>query len=98
MQNQWYIARDGKQYGPVTDADLTQLVQKKELLDGDFLWRQGFDNWLPVAQVPEVRDLEQQINQANAPQQQSFQPPLAQAQQQAQQDEEPHFLKLRALH
>ena len=91
MQNQWYIARDGKQYGPVTDADLTQLVQKKELLDGDFLWRQGFDNWLPVAQVPEVRDLEQQINQANAPQQQSFQPPLAQAQQQAQQDEGASF-------
>jgi AsmA protein len=67
MQNQWYIARDGKQYGPVTDADLTQLVQKRELLDGDFLWRQGFDNWLPVAQVPEIRDLNQQAHQINAP-------------------------------
>ncbi|GAA6212773.1 hypothetical protein NBRC116602_25140 [Hyphomicrobiales bacterium 4NK60-0047b] len=75
MQNQWYIARDGKQYGPVTDADLTQLVQKRELLDGDFLWRQGFDNWLPVAQVPEVRDLNQQISQSDAPQpQQTIQP------------------------
>ncbi len=74
MQNQWYIARDGKQYGPVTDADLTQLVQKRELLDGDFLWRQGFDNWLPVAQVPEVRDLEQKLNPSQAPQPQSFQP------------------------
>jgi|GEM_PF-6593745 len=70
MQNQWYIARDGKQYGPVTDADLMQLVQKRELLDGDFLWRQGFENWLPVAQVPEVRQLNQQITHADAPQQQ----------------------------
>lgn len=67
MQNQWYIARDGKQYGPVTDADLTQLVQKRELLDGDFLWRQGFDNWLPVAQVPEIQGLNQQAPQTNAP-------------------------------
>lgn len=57
MQNQWYIARDGKQYGPVTDGDLEQLVQKRELLDGDFLWRQGFETWLPVAQVPEIRNL-----------------------------------------
>lgn len=55
MQNQWYIARDGKQYGPVSDADLEQLVRNRELLDGDFLWRHGFDNWLPAAQVPEVR-------------------------------------------
>ena len=67
MQNQWYIARDGKQYGPITDADLSQLVQKKELLDSDFLWRQGFDNWLPVAQVPEVRDFNQQFNKVDTP-------------------------------
>ncbi len=67
MQNQWYIARDGKQYGPITDADLSQLVQKKELLDSDFLWRQGFDNWLPVAQVPEVRDFSQQFNKVDVP-------------------------------
>ena len=57
MQNQWYIARDGKQYGPVTDQDLAQLVQDRELLDGDYLWRNGFDNWLPAAQVAEVREL-----------------------------------------
>ncbi len=57
MQNQWYIARDGKQYGPVNDADLEQLVRNRELLDGDFLWRNGFENWLPAAQVPEVRHL-----------------------------------------
>lgn len=57
MQNQWYIARDGKQYGPVTDSDLAHLVQNRELLDGDYLWRQGFDNWLPAGQVAEVRDL-----------------------------------------
>jgi len=57
MQNQWYIARDGKQYGPVTDHDLAQLVRDRELLDGDYLWRNGFDNWLPAAQVAEVREL-----------------------------------------
>ncbi len=55
MQNQWYIAREGKQYGPVSDGELAQLVRNRELLDGDYLWRQGFENWLPAAQVPEVR-------------------------------------------
>lgn len=57
MQHQWYIARDGKQYGPVSESDLAQLVQNRELLDGDYLWRQGFDNWLPAGQVAEVRAL-----------------------------------------
>lgn len=57
MQNQWYIARDGKQYGPVSDNDLAQLVRNKELIDGDYLWRHGFDNWLPAHQVQEVREL-----------------------------------------
>jgi len=57
MQNQWYIARDGKQYGPVSDTDLAQLVKDRELLDGDYLWRNGFENWLPAAQVSEIRDL-----------------------------------------
>ena len=60
MQNQWYIARDGKQYGPISDADLAQLVQNREILDGDYLWRQGFDNWLPAGQVHEVRRLSEQ--------------------------------------
>lgn len=55
MQNQWYIARDGKQYGPMTDEELAHLVRTRDLLDGDYLWRQGFENWLPAGQVPEVR-------------------------------------------
>lgn len=57
MQNQWYIARDGKQYGPVSDGDIVQLIQNRELFDGDYLWRQGFDNWLPAAQIPELAEL-----------------------------------------
>lgn len=57
MQHQWYIARDGKQYGPVSESDLAHLVQNRELLDGDYLWRQGFENWLPAGQVAEVRAL-----------------------------------------
>lgn len=57
MQNQWYIARDGKQYGPVSDGDLAALVRSHELLDDDYLWRQGFENWLPAGQVTEVREL-----------------------------------------
>jgi len=65
MQNQWYIARDGKQYGPVSDADLAQLVKDRELLDGDYLWRNGFENWLPAAQVSEIRDLASNV--AGAP-------------------------------
>lgn len=60
MQNQWYIARDGKQYGPVGDAELEQLVRNRELLDGDHLWRHGYESWMPAAQVAEVRQIASQ--------------------------------------
>ena len=35
------------------------LFRNRELYDGDYLWRHGFDNWLPAAQISELRDLVQ---------------------------------------
>lgn len=48
---EWYLAREGQQYGPVTEAELTKLVELGHLKDGDLVWRTGFADWQPLATV-----------------------------------------------
>lgn len=42
---QWFIARDGKQYGPVSDAEMKKLVELRHLKPADLVWRPGFPEW-----------------------------------------------------
>jgi hypothetical protein len=42
---QWYLSRDGQQYGPISDAELTRLHELGHVLATDLLWRQGFPQW-----------------------------------------------------
>ncbi len=45
---QWYIARDGKQYGPLSDPEMGLFVQNGHLKADDLVWRAGFSDWLPA--------------------------------------------------
>ena len=52
---QWYIARDGKQHGPLTDVEMRKFVERKHLRATDLLWRPGFADWKPATVIfPEV--------------------------------------------
>jgi hypothetical protein len=48
---QWYIARDGKQHGPISDLELKKLVELSHLKGTDLVWRQGFSDWRTAASV-----------------------------------------------
>lgn len=48
---QWFIARDGKQHGPVSDVELQKLVELSHLKATDLLWRQGFADWRAATSV-----------------------------------------------
>ncbi|WP_163830671.1 TIGR00266 family protein [Spartinivicinus ruber] len=50
--NQWYFSIDGKQSGPIDDAMAKVIVRENP---GSYCWRQGFSDWLPVYEVPELR-------------------------------------------
>ena len=50
-QTQWYIARDGQQYGPLSDTELTRFVELGHLQPTDLLWREGFPDWRPAMVV-----------------------------------------------
>jgi hypothetical protein len=42
---QWYYARDDQPMGPVSVAELKQLVDSGQLKPDDLLWREGMDAW-----------------------------------------------------
>lgn len=48
---QWFIARDGKQHGPVSDAEMRKLVELGHMRPTDLVWRQGFADWRPAVAV-----------------------------------------------
>ena len=50
-QAQWYLARDGQQYGPLSDGELGKFVDLGHLQPTDLLWREGFADWQPALTV-----------------------------------------------
>ncbi|QJT10746.1 TIGR00266 family protein [Oceanidesulfovibrio marinus] len=47
----WYLSYDGGQEGPMDEMEARARAQANP--EG-FAWRQGFFNWTPIAQVPEL--------------------------------------------
>lgn len=57
--SQWYLGRDGTQYGPLTDAEMKKLAALGHLKKDDLVWRPGFSEWaLAPAVFPEARQTE----------------------------------------
>jgi len=47
----WYLTRDGKQYGPLTDRELSLFAQGGNFKKGDLLWTAELDSWKPAGDI-----------------------------------------------
>ena len=47
----WYIGRDGKQFGPISDGDFRRAWEAGQLQPTDLVWREGFAEWLAVSSL-----------------------------------------------
>jgi hypothetical protein len=65
-QEQWYLARDGKQHGPLSDTEMQKLVELGHLKAADLVWRPGFPDWRLATTV--FPSLAQKPEPAPAPQ------------------------------
>ncbi len=54
VPNQWYVAVDGKQAGPLTDMELKELVKSKKVEENTLVWRPGLTAWQLACNVPEL--------------------------------------------
>jgi len=52
---EWYAAVDEQQVGPLSLADFAARVERGELDAETLVWKTGFGDWLPAAEVPEMR-------------------------------------------
>ena len=65
---QWYIARDGKQHGPLSDVEMRTFVGQGHLRPTDLIWRAGFADWRPAPAVFPFQSPEPQRPQFQVPQ------------------------------
>ena len=58
-EDEWYLALDEHQFGPMSFAELCSRVKRGEARSESgeeaYCWRDGFDDWLEVTRVPELR-------------------------------------------
>ncbi|MBK8480106.1 MAG: zinc-ribbon domain-containing protein [Proteobacteria bacterium] len=59
IEDEWYLAVDGHQFGPMSFDELCRRVRRGEARsetgDEAFVWRDGFEDWIDAHSVPELR-------------------------------------------
>lgn len=53
----YFLAIDGKQYGPFTAEQLKAFVPTGQITPNTLAWTQGMSNWLPAASIAELAAL-----------------------------------------
>ena len=47
----WYVARDGQQFGPISEQELRDRYLVGQVAPDDVVWREGFAEWRPAASI-----------------------------------------------
>lgn len=50
---EWYVQKGANRFGPMTYFDLVRALQEKSVFDFDFVWKQGAESWMRIAEHPE---------------------------------------------
>ena len=69
-EDQWYVSKNEREYGPIHFSDLAIFVSQKLLLEDDWVWRHGLEQWIAARDVSglfpaaaQLRDDPARINQ-----------------------------------
>ena len=46
MSSVWYLSRDGRQHGPIFEAEFAEFVKRGHLRPDDYIWEVGSSDWL----------------------------------------------------
>lgn len=53
-EEEWYLAVDGSQFGPMGLAELCSRIKRGETGPEAYVWRDGYDDWVDIVDVPEL--------------------------------------------
>lgn len=62
----WYVAVRNQPVGPVSKAKVRSYLRRNEIEPKALVWREGFDDWKPLASCPELADLFEEAKPAPA--------------------------------
>ena len=51
----WFVAVDGKSRGPFSQEQIVEGLNAGLYTPQTLLWKNGYDTWQPLAEVPEFR-------------------------------------------
>jgi uncharacterized protein (TIGR03067 family) len=51
MTDGWYVRRDGKEIGPISDGELRSLATRGDLSPDDLVWKKGLNEWANAGTV-----------------------------------------------
>ena len=54
MASNWYFARQGQQFGPVSSGQLREMARTRQVLPTDLIWKQGMGSWVPAGSLPDL--------------------------------------------
>lgn len=56
-QNLFYVVLEEKQVGPLSESEMSRLINDKKVAKETFVWIPGMTNWEIIENVPEVLKL-----------------------------------------
>lgn len=51
----WFYEKDKKAAGPVSEAELWELLNKGKITKSSLVWKEPMEKWLPFSEVPQLR-------------------------------------------
>lgn len=51
---EWFVALDGAQHGPFSEAELTQRIKANDVGPRHYVWREDYSGWKRLRDVPEL--------------------------------------------
>ncbi len=56
MLREWWYITEGDPVGPVTEAQLFELLRLKKIDQFTFVWREGLGDWKTISNIPELHE------------------------------------------
>lgn len=58
---EWHIAVDGEQMGPYAASQINEMLAAQQIDIETYLWKDGFDDWLPIKDIPYFQGVAMQV-------------------------------------
>src|ERR1700677_2121085 len=53
-ETNWFYCRGGQQNGPISTAQMKDLITRGQIAPADMIWREGMPNWIPARDAAEL--------------------------------------------